>query len=328
MRSGTIGRRRSRALPVLTAAVVVTALLAIGGRPEPDAGGPVVADGSSPAAATSPPSADPLSAPQRQDATPAGTGAPPASSPAAPPAASPAPAPDPLAEKAAKASAITDSVEWASFTLVDRLAGRGVGDRRQGEVTNTESTVKAWLAADLLHERSGRLSDWESQLMSRMIRSSDDDAAAVIWRMLGADRSIARMIEVCRMTDTRVYPDWWSLTQISSRDLARLGTCIVPGSGRYLSATAGAQLLALMRTVDESNAFGIQQAQPAGRGVRIAVKNGWTEHGGSGLWNVNCLALWGPDLRYVLAVTTRYPLAKGLAYGADVCRRVTTTLFP
>lgn len=83
-----------------------------------------------------------------------------------------------------------------------------------------------------------------------------------------------------------------------------------------------------MRSVDGSNAFGIQQASPAGKGVRIAVKNGWTEHGGAGQWNVNCLGIWGPGSRWVLAVTTRYPIGDGLGYGADVCRRITTALYP
>jgi Beta-lactamase enzyme family len=161
-----------------------------------------------------------------------------------------------------------------------------------------------------------------------MIRLSDDNAAEVIWRWLGADDSIEDMVEICRLQDTKVYPGWWSKTEMSSRDLARLGDCIVPGKGKFLSPSVGAPLLALMRSVDPTNAFGIQQAQPAGKGVRIAVKNGWTEHGATGQWNVNCLGIWGPGGRWVLAVTLRYPIGNGLSYGADVCRRVTAALFP
>ena len=110
---------------------------------------------------------------------------------------------------------------------------------------------------------------------------SDDNAAEVIWRWLGADESIEDMIRICRLQDTTVYPEWWSKTEISARDLARLGDCIVPGKNKFLSPTVGAPLLALMRSVDPTNAFGIQQAHPAGPGVRIAVKNGWTLHGSS-----------------------------------------------
>jgi hypothetical protein len=161
-----------------------------------------------------------------------------------------------------------------------------------------------------------------------MIRLSDDNAAEYVWRLLGADDSIEDMIETCGLVDTKVYPFWWSKTEISSRDLARLGDCIIPGKGKLLSPKVGAPLVELMRSVDPSNAFGIQQAQPAGAGVRIAVKNGWTEHGASGEWNVNCLGIWGPGDRWVLAVTTRYPIAYGLDYGANLCRRITASLFP
>jgi hypothetical protein len=231
-----------------------------------------------------------------------------------------------------RAARITDRTRtWASFTLLDRRTGRRIGDARSDEVTNTESTVKAWLAADLLATRAAqgrRPSAYEQTRMAAMIRLSDDNAAQVIWRSLGADASIRKMIRICRLTDTKVYPDWWSLTQISSRDLAALGACIMPGRGRFLSPAVGAPLVALMRSVDPSNAFGIPQVRPAGERGRVAVKNGWTEHGGTGLWNVNCLGIWGPADRWVLAVTTRYPIARGLDYGAAVCRRVTTALFP
>jgi hypothetical protein len=127
-----------------------------------------------------------------------------------------------------------------------------------------------------------------------------------------------------------VYPDWWSKTEISARDLARLGDCIVPGKNKFLSPSVGAPLLALMRSVDPTDAFGIQQANPAGPGVRIAVKNGWTEHGSAEgtVWNVNCLGIWGAGNRWVLAVTTRFPATNGLAYGAGLCRQVTRAVLP
>jgi Beta-lactamase enzyme family len=275
-----------------------------------------------PAPAPATPTTDPLAAPA---GSPTSTSTP-----------APAPAPkkvvDPLAAAGARARKITDKTkDWASFTLLDRRTGKVVGDSRSAQVTFTESTVKAWLAADLLATRARQGTGptaYETARMTAMIRESDDNAAEVIWRWLGADGAIDDMIKTCRLQDTRVYHDWWSKTEISARDLARLGDCIVPGTGKFLSPQVGAPLVRLMRSVEASNAFGIQQAQPAGKGVRIAVKNGWTEHGASGQWNVNCLGIWGPANRWVLAVTTRYPIGNGLGYGADVCRRVTAALFP
>jgi hypothetical protein len=317
------------ALAVSLAAIAGLVAAGAPGETSADAGAALVPAG--PTGSTAAPTTPAPTDPAPTDPAPAATAR---TAPAADPLAAPttsAPEVDPLAEAAARATRITASVEWASFTLADRRAGRLVGDTRTDEVTNSESVVKAWLAADLLATRAAEkrpLTAYERSRMTTMMRVSDDDDAEVIWRWLGADASIRKMIRTCRMTDTTVYPGRWSLTQISSRDTARLGVCLAPGPGRLLSRSAGAELLALMRSVEPSDAFGIQQAYPAGHGVRIAVKNGWTEHGGPGVWNVNCLGTWGPDLRWVLAVTMRYPTGRGLSYGAEVCRRVTTALFP
>jgi Beta-lactamase enzyme family len=269
----------------------------------------------------------------------ASTATDPLAAPASPGPASATPSPsrrpaDPYRTVQAAAQRVTGGADgFASFTLVDRARGRRIGDARSAQVMFSESAIKAWLAADLLATRAragATLTPYETMRMTSMIRESDDNAAEVIWRWLGADRAIQDMIDTCRLQDTKVYPDWWSKTEMSSRDLARMGDCIVPGKGKLLSPAVGAPLLALMRSVEESNAFGIQQVDPAGRGVPIAVKNGWTEHGSDEgtVWNVNCLGIWGKGNRWVLAVTTRYPVTNGLDYGAGVCRQVTRALLP
>jgi hypothetical protein len=335
-RSGAGSRRTVRATrtaAVLIGVVVVVTLVAAGtpgGASEDPASVPEAA-----AAAESSPTAPSPTAPASPTAAPSGSGR--ATDPLAAPATTAAPTPRPVEEYAvvqAAARRITDRTrDWASFTLLDRKTGKVLGDARSDQVTFSESTIKVWLAADLLATRSRAgqpLTPYETARMTAMIRLSDDNAAEVIWRWLGSDAAIADMIKVCGLRDTEVYHEWWSKTEISSRDLAKLGDCVVPGKGKFLSPTVGAPLIALMRSVDPTNAFGIQQVNPAGAGVRIAVKNGWTEHGsvGGGQWNVNCLGIWGHDNRWVLAVATRYPIANGLDYGAGVCRQVTRAVLP
>jgi hypothetical protein len=246
-----------------------------------------------------------------------------------------------LAARIARAKAITAEASrgeaHASFALLDRRSRGMTVDARGVRATNVESVIKVWLAADLLHAvrtgRLGPLGGYEQGLLQTMIRNSDDDAAEVIYRWLGENASIRRMISTCRLTDTSVTPARWSLTKMSARDMARLGDCVLPG--RRLDRSGGAALLNLMRTVSMDGDFGIQDAEPAGKGVRLALKNGWTAHGGtdSGSWNVNCLAMWGPGAaptltpRWVLAVTTQYPQRRGQQYGATICRRVAAALF-
>jgi Beta-lactamase enzyme family len=319
----TRSARATRTVAALAGFLLVAALAAAGtpgGASEDPFSVPEAA-----AAAEPSPSPSAASRPLAAPATPAPT--------TAAPTRRPRPV-DPYAVAQAAAQRVTDRVdEWASFTLLDRKTGRRLGDARSYQTTFSESTIKVWLAADLLASRAragGTLTPYETARMTAMIRLSDDNAAEVIWRWLGADDSIEDMIEICGLQDTRVYPDWWSKTEISSRDLAKLGDCVVPGRGRFLSPAAGAPLLALMRSVDQTNAFGIQQVDPAGRGVRIAVKNGWTQHGTAigSQWNVNCLGIWGSGSRWVLAVTSRYPVGEGLDYGASICRQVTRAVLP
>jgi Beta-lactamase enzyme family len=323
----TRSARVTRVLAVLAGFLVIVAVVAAGtpgGASEDPASVPEAAAAAEPSPTPSASAAtDPLAAPASGGATPSVT--------------APKPSPrkvDPYVTARTAAIKVTDRVDgWASFTLVDRSTGKRIGDARWNQTTFTESTIKAWLAADLLATRARAgvpLTAYETMRMTAMIRESDDNAAAVIWRWLGADASIADMIRTCRLQDTTVYPSWWSKTEISARDLARMGDCIAPGKGKLLSPTVGAPLLALMRSVDPTNAFGIQQVSPAGAGVRIAVKNGWTEHGTSAgtVWNVNCLGIWGSGNRWVLSVTTRYPVGNGLDYGAGVCRQVTRAVLP
>jgi hypothetical protein len=328
-RSGRTAARFARARRTATAlaTLVVLVTLAVAGTPGGASDDPATVPEAAPAAEPSP---TPTPSP-----TPAASGA--TDALAAPAATTPAPKPrpvDPYKAVQTAAQRVTAGADgFASFTLIDRRNGRRIGDPRSSQPMFSESTIKAWLAADLLATRAAEdddLDPYETARMTAMIRLSDDNAAEVIWRWLGGDDSIEDMIEICRLQDTTVYPGWWSKTEISARDLARLGDCIVPGKNKFLSPAVGAPLLALMRSVDPTNAFGIQQANPAGPGVRIAVKNGWTEHGSSdgGVWNVNCLGIWGTGNRWVLAVTTRFPATNGLDYGAGVCRQVTRAVLP
>jgi hypothetical protein len=202
--------------------------------------------------------------------------------------------------------------EWVSWALLDRSTGelRTGGDPG---TNSTESMVKAWIAADYLRGLGGRSpSASEVGLLSRMIRDSDDNAAEILYQRRGSDAVIRRMVATCGLTDTRIESGWWSLTQISARDAARVGDCVADDgtAGRWTR-----WLLDEMRQVRGEGRFGIVEVQP------VPIKNGWTAWGGS--WHVNCL---GVADGWTLAVLTRYPSGMGLAHGAARCREVASSL--
>lgn len=211
---------------------------------------------------------------------------------------------------------------WYSWALLDLSTGAVIGsENARTDTNNTESMIKAWLGADYIAgtEAEGRpLTDDERATISDMIRYSDDAAAQELYLARGGDEAVERLIVECGLTGTTVHPGWWSLTQITAADSVRMMQCILQ---RAETSAPTRWLLDEMRNVDESNAFGIAEALPTG--TTVAVKNGWTAHGATGEWNVNCLAAW--DDR-VLSVLTRYPVALGQEYGAGICRAVTTQL--
>ncbi|WP_018353226.1 serine hydrolase [Longispora albida] len=204
---------------------------------------------------------------------------------------------------------------WASWSLLDLTTGAQAGSPDSAEETNnTESMIKAWIAADYLAGAEGRpLTADEKTMIQNMIWYSDDDAAEVLYQARGADAVIDRLAGECGLTGTYLEHDWWSYTQITAADAAKMMGCVL-GRSAYLDE--------LLRTVDPSGRFGIPEALPAG--TEVAVKNGWTLQSSDGQWRVNCLASWD---HWALAVLTQYPAAYGQDYGAGICRSVTSQLF-
>lgn len=251
--------------------------------------------------------------------------------------------PEPVVPKQNRPAAMVDKPDpavtvqtqedtWYAWQWVNLTTGERYGSANAStETNNAESMIKAWIGTDYLTrwEKTGKpLTAADKALITKMIRRSDDGAAQTLWLRGGRDAVIQRAIDECGLTGTTVHPDWWSKTQITAADSATLLT-------RILDRAKTSPLVAwmvddLMRDVDPTNAFGIAEVlADVDAQARPAVKNGWTAHGLTNQWNLNCLAGWQPtgspdDI--VLAILTRYPAALGQAYGEQLCRDVTRRL--
>jgi hypothetical protein len=211
---------------------------------------------------------------------------------------------------------------WLAWSLVDRDDGRRAGSPNAAtERTNAESSIKAWITTAYLRAagEGGRdVSPEDLALIDRAIRASDDAAAERLYRRLGADRVLAELEPVCGVrvrTSERFY---WSYAQISAEDATRILGCVLEQAPRY---PHGDRLIDALHGVDPDGAFGIPEA--LGPDVNVAVKNGWTRHEGTGMWNVNCVAAWD---HYTLAVLTRFPADRDRDYGARSCRDITAAV--
>jgi hypothetical protein len=256
---------------------------------------------------------------------------------AASPSPSPSPSPRPSAVPATlKAQPVSVKVNgFFSWALLDRKTGAIAGAKNITATNSTESMIKAWIVSDYLRRTaaSGKTpTAARLDQATRAIRDSDDNAAESLYKAGGGNAVIYRLIKTCGLTDTKVYPGWWSRTQISARDAVRMGTCIAEGRAAGKKWTKW--VLDTMKKVRGTTAAADQHLTTGGGrwGIidglpkeivqqGVSIKNGWTIVGSD--WHLNCLAI-GKD--WVLAVLMRYPGRQGLKYGASVCASVARQL--
>lgn len=212
--------------------------------------------------------------------------------------------------------------EFTGWAILDRRTGTITGSATMAEVSTTASLIKAWIVADYLRRtaQSGNEPSRERlRQLELIIRDSHNEYAEALFREIGAHESIERLIDICELTDSRPYRDYWSNTQLSPRDTARMGLCIA--DGRAAGPEWTDYLLDEMRLVRGVGDFGIRHAFPPPQRSEIAIKNGWINRDYDGNWHVNCLAI-GAD--WTMGVMVRYPVRLGYEHGADLCRSLAT----
>jgi hypothetical protein len=135
------------------------------------------------------------------------------------------------------------------------------------------------------------------------------------------------MISMCGLTHTRIYPYWWSKTQMSPQDAVKYGLCV--GNGKAAGPKWTPWLLETMKHVRggvndqisvarQGGHWGIIDGLPPELVSTVSIKNGWTAYGDG--WHVNCLAIQ-PD--WILNVMVRIG---SLQAAANACRSVAQQL--
>lgn len=210
-----------------------------------------------------------------------------------------------------------------SWAYLDFTTGASVGSSPPTSTSDTASMMKSWVAADYLRRagvKGQRPSATIMAELSTMIRDSDTTHTFEFHVANGNLSSIQRMIKTCGLTDTKGQQNSWSLTEMSARDVTRLGKCIA--DGRAAGPTWTGWLLNEMRSVRGEGRFGVIEALPPDVAKTTAIKNGWLDRD-DGLWHIACMAV-GPT--WSIGVMARYPASLGKDYGAHTCRDVTRQL--
>ncbi|WP_349879439.1 hypothetical protein ABIH81_06285 [Micromonospora sp. HUAS YX12] len=257
-----------------------------------------------------------------------------------------APAPPTLADAPVS---VNFKGEFFSWALMDRETGTVTGAKNMNQTSSTESMLKAWIVADYLRQLGDEQPSADLKKAAILaIRNSDDDGANRVYRAAGGsykpqpggkpDPVVARAIQICGLTDTKPgdvpdYKGWWSFTEMSPRDAARLGDCIADGraAGPKWTKWLLSEMTKVAGSVSKQSArsgggrWGVIDGLPAtikSQGP-VHMKNGWTQLAYDGNWHVSCLAFTD---KWSLAVMMRYPGRSGLPYGAKMCAAVATQL--
>jgi hypothetical protein len=164
-------------------------------------------------------------------------------------------------------------------------------------VVHSASVIKAMFMVAYLnraHVRDRPLNGEQRELLSRMIRRSDNNAATTIRNIVG-DAALIRLAHRARMTRFAPAPIW-GLSHITARDQTRFFLKIETFVPRRHRATA----MTLLRTIVPEQRWGVARARPSH--WKLYFKAGW----GSGTWLVDhqVAQLRRGDLRVAIAIMT------------------------
>ena len=244
-----------------------------------------------------------------------------------------APPPPPTLRAPASPGAVKGpgSASFFGWAFLDRRSGTMTGSANSGTGTNsTESMVKAFITGDYLRrlDAAGKSpSDTVLSELTLMIIDSNDNMAEKYYEAGGSNAVMQRMISMCGLTHTRIFPYWWAKTQMSPQDAVRYGLCVANGTAAGPKWTPW--LLETMKHVrggvndqisvtQQGGRWGIIDGLPPQLASQVSIKNGWTVYGDG--WHVNCLAI---EQDWVLNVMVRIG---SLQAAANTCRSVAEQL--
>lgn len=251
-----------------------------------------------------------------------------------------APAPPPSCRKTGFDCALQDRFELAQDYLASRPGTSGVvvHDVRTGaewhndhaaDPTWTASTIKLAMVVDLFSRaRSGEivLSREDRSLIHRMLHTSDDRAADILWyRYAGSDHmsyndnfpryGMTSVVPQAGFTD--FYP-YWGFQKCTPEDLDRLMTYVLT----ELPSSERSYILSEMRSVAPVQRWGVWGA---GASARPGNKNGWSSEEGG--WVINSVGFVGEGERFTLTVMNNLRGEGGFDVGRATVTRVAELIF-
>ncbi|SED17702.1 hypothetical protein SAMN04490240_3314 [Rhodococcus pyridinivorans] len=210
----------------------------------------------------------------------------------------------------------------AAVALADSRGARltvAVLDRESGtrvlggsdEPFETASTVKLFIAEEVLYREvtgEATLADEDHELIRSMLRSSDDNAATLLWETYGGPEIVEHVVERHNLTGT-TPPDpgsWWWNTTTTASDLLTWYDDLL-GDSASGDESAARIVGHLVEFTDEGidgydQHFGLPEG--LGDSTDLGVKQGWMCCL-AGEWLHLSTGFFGDDHRYAVVVAAR-----------------------
>lgn len=157
---------------------------------------------------------------------------------------------------------------------------------------DTASIVKVDILSALLlrHQKAGtKMTSSERSWATVMIQQSDNTAATALWHAIGGKAGFDAANKTFGLDHTEGgSADLWGLTQTTTADqLALLRVVFSDGDDSPLSSASREYIKGLMHTVTKGQQWGVSAADEDDTGY--ALKNGWLQRSGTGLWDINSI---------------------------------------
>ncbi|MEV0616955.1 serine hydrolase [Nonomuraea sp. NPDC050404] len=176
----------------------------------------------------------------------------------------------------------------AALAVYDRTTGARYAFRERTPFMLASVAKMDILLAFLLGQQGRRLSGYERELASRMIRQSDNDCAHELYMTIGGRHGLDRALHRLGVRHTRPgYGLSWGATRSRPSDQVKVLEQLT-GPGGPLPAHSRRYALGLMSSVEPSQAWGVSAAAARSSRGQVALKNGWLPaEAHDGLWTVN-----------------------------------------
>ncbi len=155
---------------------------------------------------------------------------------------------------------------------------------------------------DLVESQNRRPTTSETQLLTRMITLSDNDAAQTLFQARGWNSGQAQYLQKIGVSGYQPNPNGWGWATLPPSSMAQLFTLLYQGN--ILNEQDRSLAMKLLGAVDAGQRWGVGQAAP--EGATVYMKDGWVA-GPDGAWAMNSSGIVeSGGETYILSVYTQH----------------------